>query len=174
MDYNDLPSDHKYFLSHEMLMGRCIQLAVLGSGFTAPNPMVGAILVYEGRIIGEGYHKMHGGPHAEVNCIHSVKPEDRFKIPLSTLYVSLEPCCHHGKTPPCTDLIIEQKIPKVIIGCRDPFPAVNGKGIDKINRKRNRNTLSGRRMEFEGNKQTVFYISSEKTSLHYFEMGRVG
>ncbi len=115
-----------------ILMGRCLQLAELGAGYTAPNPMVGAILVHEGRIIGEGYHQHHGGPHAEVNCLTSVKNEDRSLIPNSTLFVSLEPCVHHGKTPPCTDLILREKIKKVVIGCRDPFFEVNGKGIEKL------------------------------------------
>ena len=113
-------------------MSRCLQLAQLVAGKTAPNPMVGAVLVHEGRIIGEGYHRQYGGPHAEVNCINSVKPEDRSLISSSTLFVSLEPCAHFGKTPPCADLIIEQKIPKVVIACRDPFEAVNGKGIEKL------------------------------------------
>jgi diaminohydroxyphosphoribosylaminopyrimidine deaminase/5-amino-6-(5-phosphoribosylamino)uracil reductase len=115
-----------------IFMERCLQLAGLGAGFTAPNPLVGAVLVHEGRIIGEGYHQQFGGPHAEVNCIESVQVADRWLIPLSTLYVSLEPCCHYGKTPPCTDLIIREKIPLVVIGCRDPFPEVNGKGIEKL------------------------------------------
>lgn len=113
-------------------MQRCIQLAQLASGNVAPNPMVGSILVHEDRIIGEGYHQQYGQAHAEVNCIASVKDEDCHLISQSTLYVSLEPCAHFGKTPPCADLIIETKIPKVIIGCRDPFPQVNGKGIEKL------------------------------------------
>jgi len=119
-------------LPASVYMERCLHLASLGKGNTAPNPMVGAILVYEGRIIGEGYHEKFGEAHAEVNCIHSVKPVDRPLIPLATLYCSLEPCSHHGKTPPCADLIIREKIPIVVIGCRDPFPAVNGKGIEKL------------------------------------------
>jgi diaminohydroxyphosphoribosylaminopyrimidine deaminase/5-amino-6-(5-phosphoribosylamino)uracil reductase len=98
----------------------------------APNPLVGALLVYENRIIGEGYHEMYGGPHAEVNCIASVKTEDQSLIASSTLYVSLEPCAHFGKTPPCSNLIIQHKIPKVVVGCRDPFPKVNGKGIEQL------------------------------------------
>ena len=113
-------------------MKRCLHLAGLGSGFTAPNPMVGAVLVHEGRIIGEGYHREYGQAHAEVNCLLSVKNEDRALIPDSILFVSLEPCVHHGKTPPCTDLIIREKISKVVIGCRDPFAEVNGKGIEKL------------------------------------------
>ena len=113
-------------------MQRCLELAARGAGFVAPNPMVGAVLVYQNRIIGEGWHQQYGKAHAEVNCIASVKEEDRNFLSHSTLYVSLEPCVHFGKTPPCTDLIIQHKIPKVVIGCRDPFAAVNGKGIEKL------------------------------------------
>jgi diaminohydroxyphosphoribosylaminopyrimidine deaminase/5-amino-6-(5-phosphoribosylamino)uracil reductase len=94
--------------------------------------MVGAVLVHEDRIIGEGYHQKHGESHAEPNCMDSVKEDYRHLIPQSVLYVSLEPCAHWGKTPPCADLIISHKIPKVIIGCRDPFKEVNGKGIEKL------------------------------------------
>ncbi len=121
------------FQQQEKYMQRCLQLAKLGAGFVAPNPMVGAVLVFEDKIIGEGYHKIYGQAHAEVNCIASVKSSDRHLISISTLYVSLEPCAHYGKTPPCTNLIIENKIPKVIIGCQDPFTRVNGKGIEKLN-----------------------------------------
>ena len=110
-------------------MHRCLQLAKLGMGYVAPNPMVGAVLVYENRIIGEGYHQQYGGPHAEVNCINSVVEKDKELISQSTLYVSLEPCAHYGKTPPCANLIIANKIPKVVIGCKDLFAKVNGKGI---------------------------------------------
>jgi len=113
-------------------MHRCLELANLGAGYVAPNPMVGAVLVHSGKIIGEGYHQKYGGPHAEVNCINSVSEQDKDKILSSVLYVSLEPCSHFGKTPPCTDLIIENKIPEVVIGCRDPFKEVDGKGIEKL------------------------------------------
>jgi diaminohydroxyphosphoribosylaminopyrimidine deaminase/5-amino-6-(5-phosphoribosylamino)uracil reductase len=113
-------------------MQHCLELASRGSGHTAPNPMVGAVLVYEDRIIGEGWHRQYGQAHAEVNCIASVKENDTHLIPLSTLYVTLEPCAHTGKTPPCADLIIRHKIPKVAIGCRDPFPEVDGKGIERL------------------------------------------
>jgi diaminohydroxyphosphoribosylaminopyrimidine deaminase / 5-amino-6-(5-phosphoribosylamino)uracil reductase len=117
---------------HHNYMQRCLQLARLGAGAVAPNPMVGAVLVHEERIIGEGYHRQYGGPHAEVDCIASVKAEDRPLIPHATLYVSLEPCAHFGKTPPCADLILAHSIRKVVVGCRDPFAAVNGKGIEKL------------------------------------------
>lgn len=113
-------------------MARCIRLAKLGAGSVAPNPMVGSVLVYNDRIIGEGYHQRYGEPHAEVNCIASVSRYDRQYIPESTLYVSLEPCAHFGKTPPCADLIIRHKIGRVVVGCRDPFEQVNGKGIEKL------------------------------------------
>lgn len=113
-------------------MQRCLELAELGRGNVAPNPMVGAVLVYEDRIIGEGYHQQYGKAHAEVNCIASVGEADRHLISNSVMYVSLEPCAHFGKTPPCADLIIKHKIPKVVVGCRDPFKEVDGKGIEKI------------------------------------------
>lgn len=116
----------------EIMMRRCLQLAAMGAGAVAPNPMVGAVLVYQDEIIGEGYHEQYGKAHAEVNCLNSVPEDKRPLIPLSTLYVSLEPCVHFGKTPPCTDLIIAKKIHKVVIGCTDPFSAVSGKGIVKM------------------------------------------
>jgi diaminohydroxyphosphoribosylaminopyrimidine deaminase/5-amino-6-(5-phosphoribosylamino)uracil reductase len=113
-------------------MHRCLELASLGAGNVAPNPMVGAVLVHDDRIIGEGYHEKFGAPHAEPNCISSVREQDRDLIAKSVLYVSLEPCVHLGKTPPCTDLIIRNKIPKVVVGCHDPFKEVDGKGIGKL------------------------------------------
>ena len=115
-----------------LYMKRCLQLAALGAGKVAPNPMVGSVLVYQDRIIGEGYHEQYGQAHAEVNCLNSVKEEDRLYIPDSTLYVSLEPCAHYGKTPPCADLIIKSGIRKVVVAIRDPFDAVDGKGIEKL------------------------------------------
>lgn len=116
-------------LTDEFFMSRCIQLATLGAGHVAPNPMVGAVLVHEGRIIGEGYHQVYGQAHAEVNCVNSVKAIDRHLIPSATMYVSLEPCAHFGKTPPCANLIVAEKIREVVIGCVDTFSAVAGKGI---------------------------------------------
>ena len=98
----------------------------------SPNPMVGAVLVHESRVIGEGYHMQYGKAHAEVNCLASVSEDDLQLIPASTLYVSLEPCVHFGKTPPCTDLIISKKIQGVVIGCTDPYVEVSGKGIEKM------------------------------------------
>ena len=113
-------------------MERCLQLANLGAGNVAPNPMVGAILVHNDVIIGEGYHQKYGQAHAEVNCINSVTKNLQDLIPHSTLYVSLEPCNHFGKTPPCSDFIIQHKIKKVVIGCIDKFEKVNGSGIEKL------------------------------------------
>jgi diaminohydroxyphosphoribosylaminopyrimidine deaminase/5-amino-6-(5-phosphoribosylamino)uracil reductase len=113
-------------------MRRCIGLALQAGGYVAPNPLVGSVLVHNDRIIGEGYHKVYGGPHAEVNCLGSVNEKYKSLIPESTLYVSLEPCAHFGKTPPCADLIIRHKIKNVVVGCRDPFTEVNGKGIEKL------------------------------------------
>jgi diaminohydroxyphosphoribosylaminopyrimidine deaminase/5-amino-6-(5-phosphoribosylamino)uracil reductase len=113
-------------------MHRCFDLALEGAGSVAPNPMVGAVLVYHDRIIGEGYHEKYGEAHAEVNCVKSVSIENRHLIKESTLYVSLEPCAHYGKTPPCSQLIIDQQIPKVVIACSDPFSKVNGKGIENL------------------------------------------
>lgn len=118
--------------THETYLHRCLELARQAAGYTAPNPMVGAVLVHQGRIIGEGFHRQYGGPHAEVNCIDSVPEADRPLIPQSTMYVSLEPCAHFGKTPPCADLIVRHRIPEVVIGCRDPFVQVDGKGIEKL------------------------------------------
>ena len=116
----------------EHYMSRCLQLATLGAGTVAPNPMVGAVLVYNGTIIGEGYHQKFGEAHAEINCLASVKEEDRKFIKNSVLYISLEPCAHFGKTPPCVDSIISNNIPHVVIACRDRFEAVNGKGVQKL------------------------------------------
>jgi diaminohydroxyphosphoribosylaminopyrimidine deaminase/5-amino-6-(5-phosphoribosylamino)uracil reductase len=111
----------------EKYMFRCLQLAEYGKAWVAPNPMVGAVIVCDGKIIGEGFHHQYGGLHAEVHAVNAVKNPELFRE--STLYVNLEPCSHYGKTPPCSDLIIRQQIPRVVIGTIDPFPEVAGKGI---------------------------------------------
>lgn len=116
-------------------MRRCIELASLGMTSVSPNPMVGAVVVCGERIIGEGYHMKFGEAHAEVNAVKNVlesHADGQALLKRSTLYVSLEPCSHFGKTPPCADLIINSNIPRVVIGCRDPFPHVNGSGISKL------------------------------------------
>ncbi len=114
----------------EKYIRRCIELAKNGLGTTYPNPMVGSVIVYEDRIIGEGWHKKAGEPHAEVNAVNSVK--DKSLLEKATIYVSLEPCSHFGKTPPCCDLIIQHKIPNVVIGTVDPNEKVAGRGIKKL------------------------------------------
>lgn len=114
----------------EKYIARCIQLAKNGLCNAAPNPMVGAVIVHNDTIIGEGYHIRCGEAHAEVNAVRSVKDESLLKE--STIYVSLEPCSHHGKTPPCADLIINKGIPRVVVGCQDPFSLVAGRGIAKL------------------------------------------
>lgn len=113
-------------------MERCLQLAKNGHQNAKPNPMVGAVLVFEGRIIGEGYHVRCGEGHAEVNCFASVKADDEQYVAKSTLYVSLEPCSHYGRTPPCADLIVRKGVRRVVVGCVDPFAKVRGRGIEKL------------------------------------------
>lgn len=115
---------------HEKYIERCIQLSKNGLGTTYPNPLVGSVIVYDNKIIGEGWHKKAGEPHAEVNAINSVK--DKSLLQKATIYVSLEPCSHFGKTPPCCDLIIKNKIPNVVIGTVDPNVKVAGNGIKKL------------------------------------------
>lgn len=114
----------------EKYMWRALQLARLGEGLVSPNPMVGAVIVAaDGSIIGEGYHHQYGGPHAEVCAVKSVREKDRHRLAGSTIYVTLEPCSHYGKTPPCAQLIIDSAIPRVVVGSADPFPEVSGRGI---------------------------------------------
>jgi diaminohydroxyphosphoribosylaminopyrimidine deaminase/5-amino-6-(5-phosphoribosylamino)uracil reductase len=122
-------------VKHEKYMQRCIELAELGAGQVSPNPMVGAVVVHNDKIIGEGYHRKYGEGHAEVNAIAQVTGNFENSAELlkqAIIYVSLEPCAHYGKTPPCADLIIKHQIPLVVVGCRDPFEQVDGKGIEKL------------------------------------------
>lgn len=118
--------------SDEKYMSRCLQLARHGELTTAPNPMVGAVIVHDGRIIGEGWHRRYGGPHAEVNAVRSVRPEDEHLLSQSTIYVSLEPCSHWGKTPPCAELLAEKGFRRVVVGCLDPNEKVAGRGIRRL------------------------------------------
>jgi diaminohydroxyphosphoribosylaminopyrimidine deaminase/5-amino-6-(5-phosphoribosylamino)uracil reductase len=120
---------------HQVFMQRCLDLAALGLGKVSPNPMVGAVIVHDDKIIGEGYHRQYGQAHAEVNAVNDALSKfdnaaELFKQ--ATIYVSLEPCAHYGKTPPCADLLIKHRFAKVVIGCRDPFDKVDGKGIEKL------------------------------------------
>jgi len=116
--------------SPEFFMQRCLDLAMLGMGEVAPNPMVGCVIVHNGLIIGEGYHRQYGQAHAEVNAIQGVKDPEQLRN--STLYVTLEPCAHYGKTPPCADLIVHSGIPHVVVGTVDPFGKVAGRGIERM------------------------------------------
>lgn len=125
MDKNQIALDEKF-------MRRCIQLAKCGRNLSRPNPMVGCVIVADGRILGEGYHVRCGEGHAEVNAFASVKADDEHLFSQATLYVSLEPCSHHGKTPPCSDLIVRKGIRRVVVGCIDPFSEVQGRGIERL------------------------------------------
>ena len=122
----DFPINH----SHELYMKRALELAANGTGNVSPNPLVGCVIIHEGRIIGEGWHRKYGEPHAEVNAIDSV--DDKNILKESTLYVTLEPCSHTGKTPPCADLIIRHGVPKVVIASQDSNPLVAGRGIKRL------------------------------------------
>lgn len=127
-------------MNHEKYIQRCLQLAKNGIGTTRPNPSVGAVIVHKNKIIGEGFTSPYGGPHAEVNAINSVQNQELLKE--TTIYVTLEPCSHHGKTPPCADLIIEKGIPNIVIGSVDTNSLVAGKGIERL-KKAGRNVIVG-------------------------------
>lgn len=116
----------------ERYMARCLQLARRGELTTAPNPMVGAVIVHDGRIIGEGWHRAYGGPHAEVNAVRSVSPADEQKLCEATIYVSLEPCSHWGKTPPCAELLAEKRFKRVVVATEDPNEKVAGRGLERL------------------------------------------
>ncbi|MBD5268491.1 MAG: bifunctional diaminohydroxyphosphoribosylaminopyrimidine deaminase/5-amino-6-(5-phosphoribosylamino)uracil reductase RibD [Bacteroides sp.] len=126
----------------EKYMRRALQLAKNGAGRTLSNPMVGAVIVADGRIIGEGWHRRYGGPHAEVNAVRSVSDADRPLLSRSTIYVTLEPCSHYGKTPPCAQLLIDEGIPRIVVGSGDPFPKVAGRGIRML-REAGREVIEG-------------------------------
>ena len=129
---------------HNLHMNRCLELAIRGLGTVAPNPLVGCVIVENGKAISEGWHRQYGGPHAEVDAIQRIDNQEHLKN--CTLYVNLEPCAHHGKTPPCVDLIIEKKIPYVVIGCQDPNPLVGGRAeIDTAPMRKNRPVQGMRR-----------------------------
>lgn len=147
---------------NELYMTRCIELAEKGLS-TAPNPMVGAVLVHENRIIGEGFHRCFGEPHAEANAIASVKDESLLRD--STLYVSLEPCSHYGKTPPCAELIIKKRIPRVVVACLDPFPKVAGRGVEML-QKAGVEVFTGV-MEQETTRLNRYFITSHKKKRPY-------
>lgn len=126
----------------EKYMRRALQLARLGRGSVHTNPMVGAVIVHNGRIIGEGFHRRYGEGHAEVNAVASVSAADAALLPESTIYVTLEPCSHYGKTPPCSKLIIDKGIRRIVVGSLDPFPEVSGRGIRML-REAGREVVTG-------------------------------
>lgn len=136
-------------MNDQQYIQRCLQLAAKGSGHVAPNPMVGAVLVHNGRIIAEGFHQQYGQAHAEVNCFNNVAAADKHQIPASTMYVSLEPCAHYGKTPPCANRIVQEGVKRVVICNHDPFDKVAGKGIHNL-KENGVEVLSGV-LEQEGN-----------------------
>ncbi len=150
-------------MNDELLMHRCLQLASLGGGYVSPNPMVGAVVVYENKIIGEGYHKVYGQAHAEPNAINAV--EDKTLLKNSTLYVSLEPCCHWGKTPPCADFVVKSGIRKVVICNSDPNPKVSGGGV-KILKDAGIEVISGV-LEKEGRELNKRFFSRHEKNRPY-------
>ena len=147
-------------IADEGYMQRCIQIAKNGQGTTAPNPMVGAVIVRDGNIIGEGYTSAYGGPHAEVNAIDSVT--DKTLLKDATLYATLEPCSHYGKTPPCADLIIKHSIPRVVIGVTDPHEKVAGKGIEKLRNSGCEVTVGVLKSECQAHHKRFLTFHSEK------------
>ena len=154
---------------------RCIELAKNGLGTTYPNPMVGSVIVYNNKIIGEGWHYKAGEPHAEVNAVNSVI--DKSLLSKSTIYVSLEPCSHFGKTPPCSDLIIKSGIKKVVIGTVDPFAKVSGRGIEKLKNagcqvtvgvlEKECHELNKRFFTFHNNKRPYIFLKWAQTTDHF-------
>ena len=159
---------------HETYMQRCIELARNGRMHAAPNPMVGAVIVHNDRIIGEGYHACCGKAHAEVNAINSVRPADRALLKDSTLYVSLEPCAHFGRTPPCALLIVKTGIPRVVVGCVDPFAKVQGRGISLMREAGIEVTVGV--LEEECQRLNCRFITAQtlRRPLHHAEMGAFG
>lgn len=155
----------KDIVLQKILMQRCLELAVKGAGYVSPNPMVGCVIVKNGKVIAEGYHKQFGSSHAEVNAVNSAKG---INLKGSTLYVNLEPCSHYGKTPPCTDEIIKNKISEVVIGTKDPNRLVAGKGIKKLKKHGIEVTVGV--LEDECRKTNKFYFKYINTGLPYITL----
>lgn len=160
----------------ERYMQRCLELALLGAGTVSPNPMVGAVIVHENKIIGEGYTSPYGGPHAEVNAIQQVKDQypdsaDRL-LAESDMYVSLEPCAHFGKTPPCANLIVKHNLRKVYIACMDPFAQVNGKGLGILQQAGIEVEVGLLEKEALWLNRSFFYTCQAEQALCYPQMGR--
>ena len=154
-------------------MRRCLQLAACGRQNAKPNPTVGAVIVCRGRIIGEGYHVRCGEGHAEVNAFASVRPEDEALLADSTMYVSLEPCSHYGKTPPCADLIVSKGVKRVVVGCIDPFAKVQGRGIARL-RNAGIAVAAGVRGRLSAPPPPIHHVQHPPAPVHTAEMGTVG
>jgi diaminohydroxyphosphoribosylaminopyrimidine deaminase/5-amino-6-(5-phosphoribosylamino)uracil reductase len=157
----------KFNINNENLINRCIELAEKGKGHVSPNPLVGCVIVKNGKVIAEGYHKQFGSHHAEVNAINAAMSK-RVNLKGAVLYVNLEPCVHYGKTPPCVDKIIEQKISEVVIGSKDPNPRVSGKGINKL--KKNKIKVTSGVLESECLELNKFYIKHMKKGFPYITL----
>lgn len=149
-------------------MHRALLLAAGGRGRVSPNPMVGAVIVAAGRIIGEGYHRKFGEAHAEVNAVRSVRPEDRHLLKESTIYVTLEPCSHYGKTPPCAELLIREGIPRIVIAATDPFEKVSGRGVAML-REAGREVITGVLAE-EAEELNVRFMTAHRLGRPFVEL----
>ena len=147
-------------MNHKKYMSRCLQLAKKGIGTARPNPSVGAVIVLNNQIIGEGFTSPYGGSHAEVNAVNSVKNKELLKK--ATIYVTLEPCSHFGKTPPCADLIIKMKIPNVVIGCIDTNSLVAGKGVERLKKARCNVTVGVLEKECFEHHKRFFTVQNKK------------
>lgn len=145
----------------EVFMQRAMELARLGAGYVSPNPLVGCVIVHDGKIIGEGWHQQYGGPHAEVHAINDVSNKDLLQE--STVYVTLEPCSHFGKTPPCADMLITHKVRKVVVANVDPNPLVNGDGLNKL-RKSGAEVITGilDKKGRELNRRFLIYVEKQR------------
>lgn len=150
---------------HEIYIRRCFDLAARGLGAVSPNPLVGCVIVAQDKVIGEGWHERYGGAHAEVNALAAVKDIDRHLLPTATVYVSLEPCCHYGKTPPCTELLIKNKVKQVVISVLDPNPLVAGKGAEAL-RAAGIDVVTGI-LESEGKRLIRAFIKNMATQMPY-------
>ncbi|MBD5200941.1 MAG: bifunctional diaminohydroxyphosphoribosylaminopyrimidine deaminase/5-amino-6-(5-phosphoribosylamino)uracil reductase RibD [Bacteroidales bacterium] len=152
----------------KMYMRRALQLAACGRGRVSPNPMVGAVLVARGRIIGEGFHRRFGCPHAEVNAIGTVSETDRPLLTESSIYVTLEPCSHYGKTPPCAELLIKEGIPRIVVGALDPFEKVSGRGVRML-REAGREVITGV-LDEECQSINVRFMTAHRRHRPYIEL----
>ena len=157
-------------MKHEQYIKRCLEIAQNGIGSARPNPSVGAVVVVDDQIVGEGFTSPYGGNHAEVNAIESVSNKEL--LSQGTIYVTLEPCSHFGKTPPCSDLIIKSGIKKVVIGCVDTNSLVSGKGIERLRNAGCEVTVGVLEKECLQQHKRFFTFHNKKTTIYHFKMGR--